>query len=224
MFGFKAGICQNITPKLGVVIVKKFIFVKKNPQMAKNTFSRYLWLIGILKENSDGLTLEEIKKLWLESNLNPKGEPLPDRTFLNHVKAIREMFGYNIEYVRSLFYDRHAKGAGHGTWQIYDMETEKIDPEWRKLALARSSAIGRIEKIRIKDFGGENNFWSYTTIYGKEFLEDNSCIFTVLADTSDPDLIRVLLSRGEDIEVLSPQSLIDSLCTQAENILKRYGR
>lgn len=86
--------------------------------MAKKTFSRYIWLIEILEDNDSGLTLKEIKEHWLKSTLNPQGNPLPDRTFLNHVRAIKEVFGINIAYVRKRFYVKHATGSTIGTWQI----------------------------------------------------------------------------------------------------------
>ncbi|MBR0499848.1 MAG: WYL domain-containing protein [Bacteroidales bacterium] len=43
------------------------------------------------------MTKKEIQKAWLEEkSLNPEGAPLKDRTFYNHIAAIREKYGVTI--------------------------------------------------------------------------------------------------------------------------------
>ena len=66
--------------------------------MAHNDFKRYVWLIALLY-NSGGASFSAIDEAWQdEPVLNPEGKPLPNRTFYNHWKAIKEIFGLSIEY------------------------------------------------------------------------------------------------------------------------------
>lgn len=59
---------------------------------------KYIWLIKLLQE-SDGLTFEEINEAWLKSRRHTEDENMPilKRTFHNHIKAIRDEYGINIE-------------------------------------------------------------------------------------------------------------------------------
>lgn len=66
--------------------------------MISKTYYRYIWLLNTLLEN-DPLTFEEIALLWLDDPLND-GE-LPLRTFHEHRKGIKEMFGVDIECNKS---------------------------------------------------------------------------------------------------------------------------
>ena len=61
--------------------------------MISKTYYRYIWLLDTLL-NSDPLTYDEINMLWED---NPMGEgTLPPRTFHEHKKGIKEMFGVDI--------------------------------------------------------------------------------------------------------------------------------
>ncbi len=65
--------------------------------MAYNDFKRYVWLVDSLS-HSDGLSFAELDEIWQDAkDDNPTGEPLPVRTFYNHIKAIRNIFGIKIE-------------------------------------------------------------------------------------------------------------------------------
>lgn len=76
--------------------------------MAYNDFKRYVWLINQLRCSEDrygGMTFKQINEAWQDSPLNPEeGKSLPRRTFHNHIDAIREIFGINIEL--------HERGEG----------------------------------------------------------------------------------------------------------------
>ena len=49
--------------------------------MAHNDFKRYVWLIALLY-NSGGASFKDIDLDWQDQpELNPEGEPLPNRTF-----------------------------------------------------------------------------------------------------------------------------------------------
>ena len=66
--------------------------------MAHNDFKRYVWLIALLY-NSGGASFKDIDLDWQDQpELNPEGEPLPNRTFNNHRISIKEIFGFSIEY------------------------------------------------------------------------------------------------------------------------------
>ena len=66
--------------------------------MAKDNFKRYVWLIDLI-QNNDWISFKEIDQAWRENvALNPSGEKLALRTFNNHIRAIREIFGIEIYY------------------------------------------------------------------------------------------------------------------------------
>lgn len=62
--------------------------------MISKTYYRYIWLLNTLLD-SDPLTFEELGLLWQDDPLSD-GE-LPLRTFHEHRKGIKEMFGVEIE-------------------------------------------------------------------------------------------------------------------------------
>lgn len=66
--------------------------------MISKTYYRYIWLLNTLLDR-DPLTFEEIAMLWQDDPLSD-GE-LPLRTFHEHRKGIKEMFGVDIECDRS---------------------------------------------------------------------------------------------------------------------------
>lgn len=65
--------------------------------MAANIFGRYVWLIDTIRQH-ERLTYEEINNLWVESGLSyGEGNDLPQRTFHNHRKAIKDIFDVYID-------------------------------------------------------------------------------------------------------------------------------
>ena len=66
--------------------------------MAKNLFTRYIWLINTIYR-AGKISLEEINEKWLLSGMS-EGETIPIRTFHNHRKAIEDIFDINIECER----------------------------------------------------------------------------------------------------------------------------
>lgn len=72
--------------------------------MAKNYFDRYIWLIDTVSRHGH-ITFKGISDLWEQSYLNDRrGEPLSNRTFFNHLEAIRDTFGIELKCDRSLGY------------------------------------------------------------------------------------------------------------------------
>ena len=66
--------------------------------MVSKTYYRYIWLLDTLLNNNP-LPFEEINMLW---ELCPASDgPMPLRTFHEHRKGIKEMFGVDIECDRS---------------------------------------------------------------------------------------------------------------------------
>ncbi len=68
--------------------------------MAAHLFNRYVWLLDQVSRG--GKNFKDISEAW-ETNylLNDRpGEPLPKKTFYNHIKAIEEMFGIRIRCQR----------------------------------------------------------------------------------------------------------------------------
>lgn len=69
--------------------------------MAKDLFSKYIWLIDTIKKHGK-ITREEINRCWLNSAYS-NGEPIPRRTFYNYRLAIEDLFSINIECDPSTF-------------------------------------------------------------------------------------------------------------------------
>lgn len=69
--------------------------------MAKDLFSKYIWLIDTIKKHRK-ITREEINRCWLKSSLS-NGEVIPRRTFYNYRQAIEDLFDINIECDSSTF-------------------------------------------------------------------------------------------------------------------------
>ena len=72
--------------------------------MAKNFFKRYVWLIDTIYRNGY-IPFEDLSRKWAHSSVNEAGEGyLPERTFFNHIEAIRDMFGIEIKCDRARGY------------------------------------------------------------------------------------------------------------------------
>lgn len=63
--------------------------------MAGNLFQRYVWLLDTISRRQ-GIEFDDIDHRWQSSALNETKEPLPKRTFLNHINAIYKIFGVEI--------------------------------------------------------------------------------------------------------------------------------
>lgn len=74
--------------------------------MISKTYYRYIWLLNTLLD-SDPLTFDEIAMLWEDDPLS-EGD-LPLRTFHEHRKGIKEMFGVDIECYKSDGYKYYVK-------------------------------------------------------------------------------------------------------------------
>lgn len=77
--------------------------------MISKTYYRYIWLLNTLLD-SDPLSFEEIALLWQDDPLSD-GE-LPLRTFHEHRKGIKEMFGIDIECKKSDGFRYYVKNPG----------------------------------------------------------------------------------------------------------------
>ena len=71
--------------------------------MAKNSFSRYIWLIDLINRRGY-IKMSEINEAWRRSMLNDTHDDMPERTFFNHRDAINQIFGLEIKYDRELGY------------------------------------------------------------------------------------------------------------------------
>ena len=67
--------------------------------MVSKTYMKYIWLLDTLL-TSHPLTIDEINMLWMDCPASD-GRPIPPRTFHEHRKGIKEMFGVDIECDRS---------------------------------------------------------------------------------------------------------------------------
>lgn len=70
--------------------------------MISKTYYRYIWLLNLFLDG-EAFTYEEIADLW-KKDPNNGGVGLPLRTFHEHRKGIKEMFGVDIECDKSIGY------------------------------------------------------------------------------------------------------------------------
>ena len=90
--------------------------------MAKDLFSRYIWLVDTIYR-ADGITFEEINEKWLRNSMSD-GLDLPLKTFHNHRKAIEEIFDISIVCDRRNGYRYYVENAedmkkgGVRTWLL----------------------------------------------------------------------------------------------------------
>lgn len=107
--------------------------------MISKTYFRYIWLLDTLLEFYP-LEFEEIKRLWEELPMS-KGESLSLRTFHEHRKGIREMFGVDIVCDKS---------NGYG-YYVKNREVQEEKPLCRWLLKAYSVPHGFTLFNRMKD-------------------------------------------------------------------------
>lgn len=87
-----------------------------------NLWGRYVWLIDTVRRHGK-ITYQEISDLWQESGLS-YGDELPWRTFMNHRKAIEDIFDINIEVDKHDGYKYYIEdadrleGDGFRSWLI----------------------------------------------------------------------------------------------------------
>lgn len=72
-----------------------------------NLFQRYIWLAETIVSASDGLTFDEIDRIWRHSVHNEDGSPLPKKTFQRHCREIEVLFGTSIVCNRHNGYRYH---------------------------------------------------------------------------------------------------------------------
>lgn len=73
---------------------------------SSNLLDRYVWLVDLLVQNRY-MSFAEIDEAWRESDMNPKKEPMPKKTFQNHCAKIKSLFGIEIKCVRRGTYQYH---------------------------------------------------------------------------------------------------------------------
>jgi len=77
--------------------------------MISKTYYRYIWLLNVLLSGG-ALTYEEIVELWKK---DPNGgDSYPLRTFHEHRKGVKEMFGVDIVCDKYVGYTYYVKNAG----------------------------------------------------------------------------------------------------------------
>ncbi len=69
--------------------------------MARDLFSRYIWIIDTIKRYGR-ISRKELNEKWSKSSFS-NGETLPRRTFYNYRNAIEQLFNINIECDTSTF-------------------------------------------------------------------------------------------------------------------------
>lgn len=94
--------------------------------MAKNSFSRYIWLIDLLNRRGY-VKMEQINEAWRNSALNETHEDMPERTFFNHRDAISQIFGLDIKFDRELGYHISAAQMGDNNLRAWMLQTLSVN-------------------------------------------------------------------------------------------------
>ncbi len=94
--------------------------------MAKNSFSRYIWLIDLLNRRGYA-KMEQINEAWRNSALNETHEDMPERTFFNHRDAISQIFGIDILYDRELGYHIPTAQIGENNMRAWMLQTLSVN-------------------------------------------------------------------------------------------------
>lgn len=94
--------------------------------MAKNSFSRYIWLIDLLNRRGYA-KMEQINEAWRNSALNDTHEDMPERTFFNHRDAISQIFGIEIKNDRELGYHIPLAQMGENNLRAWMLQTLSVN-------------------------------------------------------------------------------------------------
>lgn len=94
--------------------------------MAKNSFSRYIWLIDLINRRGY-VKLSEINEAWRKSILNDTHDDMPERTFFNHRDAISQIFGIDIKYDRELGYHIPASQMSNNNLRAWMLQTLSVN-------------------------------------------------------------------------------------------------
>lgn len=94
--------------------------------MAKNSFSRYIWLIDLLNRRGYA-KMEQINEDWRNSALNETHEDMPERTFFNHRDAISQIFGIEIKNDRVLGYHIPLAQMGENNLRAWMLQTLSVN-------------------------------------------------------------------------------------------------
>ena len=94
--------------------------------MAKNSFSRYIWLIDLLNRRGYA-KMDQINEAWRNSALNETHEDMPERTFFNHRDAISQIFGIDIKFDRDLGYHIPAAQMSDNNLRAWMLQTLSVN-------------------------------------------------------------------------------------------------
>ena len=94
--------------------------------MAKNSFSRYIWLIDLLNRRGYA-KMDQINEAWRNSALNETHEDMPERTFFNHKDAISQIFGIEIKNDRELGYHIPLAQMGENNLRAWMLQTLSVN-------------------------------------------------------------------------------------------------
>lgn len=94
--------------------------------MAKNSFSRYIWLIDLLNRRGY-VKMDQINEAWRKSALNETHDDMPERTFFNHRDAISQIFGIDIKYDRELGYHIPSSQLSENNLRAWLLQTLSVN-------------------------------------------------------------------------------------------------
>lgn len=152
--------------------------------MARNDFERHEWMMRLLRNRP--MTKKEIQQAWTEEQkLNPDHEVLSDRTFYNHIDAIREKYGVEIVHGQGKKFQIKNEGKTISR-TITDLLLKKITQEYNLgsrilleedlfenrdridfniMKIAEAMSSNQIIRFKHRRFGDKNPEGSLRTVY-----------------------------------------------------------
>ena len=116
-----------------------FVFFGKFFRLSNSgtLFRRYVWLINTVRRNR--LTRPQILARWADAAENDSRQPMPEKTFHNHIDAIEEIFNLRIRCNRAAGAVYEIEGDGDGDNGLAD---------WLLSTLSVSSAVRESADLR----------------------------------------------------------------------------
>ena len=162
--------------------------------MTKDLFDKYIWLVDTI-HRAGRITLREINEKWAMSPLYD-GADIPRRTFNNWKEAIQQAFDINIECRRVSGYCRERDA-------MRTFALDRIRAYGLQVRYLRSLPLHHSQKETATD-------------------PDEECAVFEYRLRPTWDFYSTILSRMDQIEVISPASLREEIRSTVQRIASRY--
>lgn len=209
--------------------------------MTSKIINRYIWLLNQLLMRKT-MTFEEIAKNWETSNLND-GKSLAKRTFHDHRKAIKELFGVEIKCNTSTnkYYLSSEESLRNGSIQKWLLSSFTVSnmveaghnmkdriffeaiPKGTEYIFVDDQAAP--QKVILRAHGPSVDYLRSLPLHSSQ--EEIRTKHEIYSDFQykiylTPELETKILAMGENIEVLKPKELRDKIADRLLSAVNRY--